>query len=40
MTPEQVRHARDLLVRPEETVVSISKPLSVSRGSLSGKPEP
>ncbi|MET8299077.1 recombinase family protein [Streptomyces sp. NPDC006678] len=31
MTEEQVRHARDLLARPENTVTSIAKLLGVSR---------
>ncbi|MFI5807712.1 recombinase family protein [Streptomyces sp. NPDC051561] len=34
MTPEQIRHARDLLTRPENTVVSIAKLLGVSRNTV------
>ncbi|MEV6653986.1 helix-turn-helix domain-containing protein [Streptomyces sp. NPDC051219] len=34
MTPEQVRHARDLLTRPENTVTSIAKLLGVSRNTI------
>jgi transposase-like protein len=34
MTPEQIRHARDLLTRPENTVVSIAKLLGVSRNTI------
>lgn len=34
MDPEQVRHARDLLTRPENTVVSIAKLLGVSRNTI------
>ncbi|UUU45161.1 HTH domain-containing protein [Streptomyces sp. NBC_00162] len=31
---EQVRHARDLLARPENTVTSIAKLLGVSRNTI------
>ncbi|WP_225447557.1 recombinase family protein [Streptacidiphilus sp. PB12-B1b] len=34
MAPEQIRHARDLLTRPENTVVSIAKLLGVSRNTI------
>jgi DNA invertase Pin-like site-specific DNA recombinase len=34
MTPEQVRHARDLLSRPKNTVSSIAKLLGVSRSTI------
>ncbi|WUC55440.1 helix-turn-helix domain-containing protein [Streptomyces sp. NBC_00554] len=34
MTPEQVRHARDLLNRPENAVTSIAKLLGVSRNTI------
>jgi hypothetical protein len=34
MTPEQIRHARDLLTRPENTVVFIAKLLGVSRNTI------
>jgi transposase-like protein len=34
MTEEQVRHARDLLARPENTVTSIAKLLDVSRNTI------
>jgi DNA invertase Pin-like site-specific DNA recombinase len=34
MTGEQVRHARDLLARPENTVTSIAKLLGVSRNTI------
>lgn len=34
MTEEQVRHARDLLTRPENTVTSIAKLLGVSRNTI------
>lgn len=34
MMPEQIRHARDLLNRPENTVTSIAKLLGVSRTTL------
>jgi predicted transcriptional regulator len=34
MTEEQVRHARDLLARPENTVTSIAKLLGVSRNTI------
>jgi len=34
MTPEQIRHARDLLTRPDNTVNSIAKLLGVSRTTL------
>jgi DNA invertase Pin-like site-specific DNA recombinase len=34
MTAEQVRHARDLLARPENTVSSIARLLSVSRSTI------
>ncbi|MEU3616488.1 recombinase family protein [Streptomyces sp. NPDC006872] len=34
MTDEQVRHARDLLARPENTVASIAKLLGVSRNTI------
>jgi transposase-like protein len=33
MTPEQIRHARDLLTRPENTVASIAALLGVSRNT-------
>nr|BFD88538.1 hypothetical protein StreXyl84_79390 [Streptomyces sp. Xyl84] len=33
MTEEQVRHARDLLARPENAVTSIAKLLGVSRNT-------
>ncbi|MCX4862112.1 recombinase family protein [Streptomyces canus] len=35
MTDEQVRHARDLLAHPENTVTSIAKLLEVSRNTIS-----
>jgi len=34
LTPEQVRHARDLLTRPGNTVASIARLLRVSRSTL------
>ncbi|MBV2366467.1 recombinase family protein [Streptomonospora nanhaiensis] len=34
MTPEQVRHARDLLSRPENSVASIARLLGVSRSTV------
>ncbi|MEU7430748.1 recombinase family protein [Streptomyces sioyaensis] len=34
MTPEQIRHAHDLLTRPNNTVTSIAKLLGVSRTTL------
>ncbi|MCX5151466.1 recombinase family protein [Streptomyces sp. NBC_00320] len=34
MTEEQVRHARDLLARPQNTVTSIAKLLGVSRNTI------
>ncbi|WP_425506620.1 recombinase family protein [Streptomyces rectiverticillatus] len=34
MTDEQVRHARDLLTRPKNTVTSIAKLLGVSRNTI------
>jgi DNA invertase Pin-like site-specific DNA recombinase len=34
MTPEQIRHERDLLTRPENTVVSIAELLGVSRNTI------
>ncbi|MEV7011987.1 recombinase family protein [Streptosporangium sp. NPDC051022] len=34
MTPEQIRHARDLLSRPDNTVSSIARLLGVSRSTL------
>lgn len=34
MTEEQIRHARDLLTRPDNTVTSIAKLLGVSRTTL------
>jgi DNA invertase Pin-like site-specific DNA recombinase len=34
MTQEQIRHARDLLTRPENTVTSIAKLLGVSRNTI------
>ncbi len=34
MTPEQIRHARDLLTRPENTVASIANLLDVSRNTI------
>ncbi|MFE1958566.1 recombinase family protein [Streptomyces sp. NPDC059479] len=34
MTDEQVRHTRDLLARPENTVTSIAKLLGVSRNAI------
>lgn len=34
MTDEQVRHARNLLARPENTVTSIAKLLGVSRNTI------
>jgi DNA invertase Pin-like site-specific DNA recombinase len=36
MTPEQIRHARDLLTRPENTVASIARLLGVSRNTIWG----
>ena len=34
MTPEQIRHARDLLARPDNTVSSIARLLNVSRSTI------
>lgn len=34
MIAEQVRHARDLLTRPDNTVFSIVRPLGVSRAAI------
>ncbi|WP_083502580.1 helix-turn-helix domain-containing protein [Sphaerimonospora mesophila] len=34
MSEEQVRHARDLLTRPENSVTSIARLLGVSRSTL------
>ena len=34
MTPEQIRHARALLTRPENTVSSIARLLGVSRSTI------
>lgn len=34
MTAEQVRHARDLLIRPDNTVSSIARLLGVSRATI------
>lgn len=34
MTSEQIRHARDLLTRPENTVASIARLLGVSRNTI------
>ncbi|MFI7708788.1 recombinase family protein [Nonomuraea sp. NPDC049480] len=34
MTAEQIRHARDLLARPENTVSSIARLLGVSRSTI------
>ncbi|MFJ1608524.1 hypothetical protein ACIOHS_34940 [Streptomyces sp. NPDC088253] len=34
MTDEQVRHARDLLTRPENAVTSIAKLLGLSRNTI------
>jgi transposase-like protein len=34
MTAEQIRHARDLLARPSNTVSSIARLLGVSRGTI------
>ncbi|MEU7002646.1 helix-turn-helix domain-containing protein [Nonomuraea sp. NPDC046570] len=34
LTPEQVRHARDLLTQPDNTVASIARLLGVSRSTL------
>lgn len=34
MTPEQVKHARDLLTVPENTVSSIARLLQVSRATI------
>lgn len=34
MTPEQIRHARDLLTRPENTVSSVARLLGVSRSTI------
>ncbi|MFI6541197.1 helix-turn-helix domain-containing protein [Nonomuraea sp. NPDC050547] len=31
---EQIRHARDLLTRPENTISSIARPLGVSRSTI------
>lgn len=39
MTDEQVRHARDLLARPSNTVTSIAKLLGVSRNTIYKVPE-
>jgi len=34
MTPEQIRHARDLLTHPDNTVSSIARLLNVSRSTI------
>lgn len=34
MAPEQIRHARDLLSHPDNTVSSIARPLNVSRSTI------
>jgi transposase-like protein len=34
MTPEQIRHARDLLARPQNTISSIARLLGVSRATI------
>jgi len=34
MTAEQIRHARDLLTRPDNTVSSIARLLNVSRATI------
>jgi transposase-like protein len=34
MPPEQIRHARGLLIRPENTVASIATLLGVSRNTI------
>ena len=34
MTAEQIRHARDLLTRPDNTVSSIARLLGVSRATV------
>ncbi|MEV0313679.1 helix-turn-helix domain-containing protein [Nonomuraea fuscirosea] len=34
MTPEQIRHARDLLTHPGNTVSSIARLLGVSRSTI------
>lgn len=34
MSPEQIRHARDLLTRPDNTVSSIARLLGVSRSTI------
>ncbi|MEU0569305.1 helix-turn-helix domain-containing protein [Nonomuraea sp. NPDC005983] len=34
MTPEQIRHARDLLTRPDNTISSIARLLGVSRSTI------
>jgi predicted DNA-binding transcriptional regulator AlpA len=34
MTAEQIRHARDLLTRPDNTVPSIARLLGVSRATI------
>ena len=34
MTPEQVRHARDLLTHPDNTVSSIARLIGVSRATI------
>jgi hypothetical protein len=34
MTSEQIRHARDLLTRPDNTVSSIARLLGVSRATI------
>jgi predicted transcriptional regulator len=34
MTAEQIRHARDLLTRPDSTVSSIARLLGVSRATI------
>jgi len=34
MTAGQIRHARDLLTRPDNTVSSITRLLGVSRGTI------
>jgi predicted transcriptional regulator len=34
MTAEQIRHARDLLTRPDNTVSSIARLLGISRATI------
>ncbi|MBR7832985.1 helix-turn-helix domain-containing protein [Actinospica durhamensis] len=34
MTPEQVKHARDLLTQPENTISSVVRLLNVSRSTI------